>query len=195
TPNLTAFFQELRTALGNKIISCATPAGFWFLQGFEIDKIATSVTYLNMMSYDYHGPWDTNVTDQAPVTNPHTSILDMQDSAKLYLRAGIDLSVGETSLLYNFDNDLTPYFPVNLGLAYYARTYQLADASCKGYNCTMIGGGAAGPCTITPGILAQFEVEDLLDSGISATLDSPTETFWFDNQGSLVTFDQDDTWA
>ncbi|KLO05526.1 hypothetical protein SCHPADRAFT_946835 [Schizopora paradoxa] len=107
TPNLTSFFQELRSGLGSDVvISCdtywnrehkcvtyielafpATPAGYWFLKGFEIDKIASSVTYLNMMSYDYHGPWDTNVTDQAPVTNPHTSILDMHDSALLYIRA------------------------------------------------------------------------------------------------------------
>ncbi|KAL0952377.1 hypothetical protein HGRIS_006654 [Hohenbuehelia grisea] len=97
TPNLTSFFQEMRTALGTKIISCATPAGFWFLRGFEINKIAKSVSYLNMMSYDYHGPWDTNVTDQAPVTNPHTSIRDMRDSALLYIRAGIDLSIGTLS--------------------------------------------------------------------------------------------------
>jgi chitinase len=50
-------------------------------------------------AYDYHGPWDTNVTGQAPVTNPHTSILDIHDSTLLYLRAGIDLSTG-TSYLY-----------------------------------------------------------------------------------------------
>ncbi|KAJ7630437.1 hypothetical protein FB45DRAFT_915498 [Roridomyces roridus] len=178
TPNLTSFFQELRAGLPAKaIISCATPAGYWFLQGFEIDKIAKSVNYLNMMSYDYHGPWDTNVTDQAPVTNPQTSILDMQASAQLYVRAGIDLSI------------------VNLGLAYYGRTYQLADASCVGYNCTMVGGGAPGPCTQTPGILTQFEIEDLLNTGAVATLDKASETYWFDHQGSLITFDQQDTWA
>ncbi|KAJ7121425.1 hypothetical protein C8R44DRAFT_853060 [Mycena epipterygia] len=177
TPNLTSFFQELRAALPTQVISCATPAGYWFLQGFQIDKIAASVSYLNMMSYDYHGPWDTNVTDQAPVTNPHTSILDMHDSASLYIRAGINLN------------------NVNLGIAYYGRTYQLADSSCVGYNCTMTGGGFPGNCTSTPGILAQFEIQSLLDSGISPTLDQPTETYWFDKSGSLVTFDQQDTWV
>ncbi|KAJ7921865.1 glycoside hydrolase [Mycena leptocephala] len=145
TPNLTSFFQELRTALPTQIISCATPAGYWFLKGFEIDKIAKSVTYLNMMSYDYHGQWDTNVTDQAPVTNPHTSILDMHDSALLYVRAGINLNIGD--------------------------------------------------CTSTPGILAQLEIESLLDTGIVPTLDKSTQTYWFDNSGSLITFDQQDTWA
>ncbi|KAF7339160.1 Glycoside hydrolase [Mycena venus] len=177
TPNLTSFFQELRTALPTQIISCATPAGYWFLKGFEIDKIAKSVTYLNMMSYDYHGPWDTNVTDQAPVTNPHTSILDMHDSASLYVRAGINLNI------------------VNLGMAYYGRTFQVASSSCVGYNCTMTGGGSPGSCTSTPGILAQLEIESLLDTGIVPTLDKSTQTYWFDKSGSLITFDQQDTWA
>ncbi|EJD52180.1 glycoside hydrolase [Auricularia subglabra TFB-10046 SS5] len=149
TPDLTAFFQELRAALPTQVISCATPAGYWFLKGFEIDKVAQSVTYLNMMSYDYHGPWDTNVTDQAPVTNPQTSILDMHDSALLYIRAGINLN----------------------------------------------NGGFSGDCTLTPGILAQFEIEGLLDTGIVPTLDKSTETYWFDDKGSLITFDQQDTWA
>ncbi|KAI0027188.1 glycoside hydrolase superfamily [Vararia minispora EC-137] len=141
TPNLTAFFSQMRTALPSAIISVAAPAGYWFLKGFEIDKIANSVTYINMMSYDYHGPWDTNVTDQAPVTNPHTSILDMQTSALLYVRAGIDLSKGSL------------------------------------FSCV-------------------FEVLAILQEGNNATLDSASETYWFDDQnGDLVTFDQADTWA
>ncbi|KIJ39630.1 glycoside hydrolase family 18 protein [Sphaerobolus stellatus SS14] len=99
TPNLTAFFSEMKGELpAGTIISIATPAGYWFLKGFEINKIAKSVTYMNMMSYDYHGQWDTNVTGQAPVTNPHTSILDMKDSVLLYTRAGIDLSTGPCTL-------------------------------------------------------------------------------------------------
>ncbi|KAF9490944.1 glycoside hydrolase [Pleurotus eryngii] len=158
TPNLTAFFKDLRTALPTQIISCAAPAGYWFLQGFEINKITSSVSYINMMSYDYHGQWDTNVAGQDPVTNPHTSILDMRESALLYIRSGIDLSM------------------VNLGLAFYARTYQLANSGCKGYGCT-------------------FEVDALVKTGITPTLDTASETYWFDNQGSLVTFDQSDTWA
>jgi hypothetical protein len=46
----------------------------------------------------------------------------------------------------------------------------------------MVGGGAAGPCTGTPGILAQFEIDDLLGTGITPTLDKNTETYWFDNK-------------
>ncbi|KAJ6514056.1 hypothetical protein DFH09DRAFT_1433054 [Mycena vulgaris] len=141
----------------------ATPAGHWFLKGFEIDKIAAQVDYINMMSYDYHGQWDTNVTDQAPVTNPHTSIEDMTTSVLLYTRAGIDMS------------------KVNVGLAWYGRTYHVSDASCKGYNCTMVGGGAAGTCSGASGYLTQFEITDILAGGITPTLDRASETYWFDN--------------
>jgi hypothetical protein len=44
----------------------------------------------------------------------------------------------------------------------------------------MTGGGFPGSCTSTPGILAQFEIETLLNGGIVPTLDKPTETYWFD---------------
>lgn len=44
--------------------------------------------------YDYHGQWDTNIMGQAPVTDPHISILDMHDSVLLYTRAGIDIPKG-----------------------------------------------------------------------------------------------------
>ncbi|EEB90701.1 hypothetical protein MPER_11056, partial [Moniliophthora perniciosa FA553] len=143
TPNLTAFFRELRAGLPSAVISCATPAGYWFLKGFEIDKIVENIDYLNMMSYDYHGQWDTNVTDQASVTNPHTSLLDMETSALLYIRAGIDLS------------------KVNLALSFFSHF---------------------------------FEIDELLNNGISPKLDGPSQTYWFNDQGSLVTFDQQDTW-
>ena len=53
TPNLTAFFSDLRAALPSNILSLATPAGYWFLKGFDIDKIAPKLDMINMMSYDY----------------------------------------------------------------------------------------------------------------------------------------------
>jgi len=53
TPNLTLFFKELRAGLGSSLISLATPAGYWFLKGFELDKISGNLDFINMMSYDY----------------------------------------------------------------------------------------------------------------------------------------------
>ncbi|EJD54185.1 glycoside hydrolase [Auricularia subglabra TFB-10046 SS5] len=101
TPNLTLFFNELRAGVGSSLISLATPAGYWFLKGFEMDKIAPKLDFINMMSYDYHGPWDTDIVGTNSTAEPQSSLQDMIDSAKLYVKAGVDLK------------------KVNLGLAWY----------------------------------------------------------------------------
>jgi hypothetical protein len=46
----------------------------------------------------------------------------------------------------------------------------------------MTGGGPLESCSGAPGILTQFEVVDLLNGGITPTLDTPSETYWFDNK-------------
>jgi chitinase len=52
--NLSFMMQEMRKGLpGSKFVSIATPAGFWFLRGFDILNIATAVDFVNLMSYDY----------------------------------------------------------------------------------------------------------------------------------------------
>lgn len=46
----------------------------------------------------------------------------------------------------------------------------------------MVGGGAPGPCSAASGILTQSEVDALLKTGITPTLDTSSETYWFNNQ-------------
>jgi hypothetical protein len=43
----------------------------------------------------------------------------------------------------------------------------------------MVGGGAAGSCTATSGILSQYEVDKLI-SGKKPTLDTASQTYWLD---------------
>ncbi|KAF9457380.1 glycoside hydrolase superfamily [Collybia nuda] len=174
TPNLTAFFQELRSSLpSSAIISIAAPAGYWFLKGFEINKLQNYVTFINMMSYDYHGPWDRNVQENG-TAKPHTSAQDIEDSIRLYKRAGIDLG------------------KVNLGLAWYGRTF--AVGSCNGLGCKMSGGGSPGPCTGESGILSQLEVKDKA-KGITPTYNATSMTYSFNRDGDYITFDDTTSWT
>ncbi|KAJ2912700.1 hypothetical protein MD484_g7717, partial [Candolleomyces efflorescens] len=175
TPDLTAFFKEARAALGKKVISVATPAGYWFLRGFEIDKIAKDVTYINMMSYDYHGPWDMEVQGESGIAKPHTSSEDIMDSIKLYTRAGID-----------FDK-------INFGLAWYGRTY--AVGGCKGTKCKMSGGGKPGPCTGESSIKSQLEIwNELKDADIKPNYETSTHTYWYNKGSDFITFDDERSW-
>ncbi|KAG8716097.1 hypothetical protein FRC09_016055 [Ceratobasidium sp. 395] len=176
TPNLTAFFKELRTALSSAQISLATPSGYWFLKGFELDKIAPSVSFINMMSYDYHGPWDTTVAGANSSALPQTSLDDIKESVLLYTRVGIDMS------------------KVNLGLAWYGRSYKLKVASCNSYGCAMTGGGTKGQCTDASGVLSYSEITRLIGQN-AVNYDKVGQTKWFKNAGDLITYDDKDTWA
>lgn len=53
TPNLIAFFDELRASLPSNIISLSIPVGSWFLKEFELGKIAQNLDMINVMSLDY----------------------------------------------------------------------------------------------------------------------------------------------
>ncbi|KAJ3515636.1 hypothetical protein NLJ89_g1634 [Agrocybe chaxingu] len=179
TPNLTTFFREFRAGLGSsRTITIATPAGYWFLKGFEMDKIAPNLDFINMMSYDYHGPWDATIPSEDGTAKPQSSVLDMIDSTLLYVKAGVNMN------------------QVNLGLAWYGRTYKLLDSTCTGYGCDMTGGGNVGRCTGESGILANFEIDNImLDADIRPVLDRSSQTRWFNYNGDLITFDDEGTWA
>ncbi|KAF9464554.1 glycoside hydrolase [Collybia nuda] len=177
TPNLTIFFKELRSGLGSSLISLATPAGYWFLKGFEMDKISTNLDFINMMSYDYRN-WDSTVEGANSTAQPQSSLLDMVDSTLLYVKAGVDLK------------------KVNLGLAWYGRTFKLEDKTCAGYNCDMSGGGTKGVCTGESGVLANFEIDDIImEADARPVYHEDSETRWFiDYKGDLITFDDEGTW-
>lgn len=55
---------------------------------------------------------------------------------------------------------------INLGLAYYGRTYKLADPSCNTMNqCGFTGPGAAGECTAFEGVLSNREIRSMIEEG------------------------------
>ncbi|TFL04378.1 glycoside hydrolase [Pterulicium gracile] len=175
TPSLTAFFKEAKAGLGGKIVSVAAPAGYWFLKGFEIDKVVDHVDYINMMSYDFHGAWDKDVDEEDGTAKPHTSSLDIMDAINLYTRAEVDLS------------------KVNLGMAWYGRTYN--TGGCKGMKCKFSSGGTAGKCTGESSILSQTEIwDDIKANGITPTYDSKTHTYWYNRGDDFVTYDDEESW-
>ncbi|TFL04430.1 glycoside hydrolase [Pterulicium gracile] len=175
TPSLTAFFKEAKAGLSGKIVSVAAPAGYWFLKGFEIDKVVDHVDYINMMSYDFHGAWDKDVDDEDGTAKPHTSSLDIMDAISLYTRAKVDLS------------------KVNLGMAWYGRTY--AVGGCKGIGCKFSTGGKAGKCTGESSIKSQTEIwDEIKANNIKPTYDTKSHTYWYNHNSDFVTYDDTDSW-
>jgi chitinase len=106
------------------------------------------VDYYNIISYDIHGTWDGNSEHTNPVINPHTNLT--------VIAQGLDL----------LWRNLVGPSKVNLGLAFYGRSFRLEDNSCNvpGYPFYKPSGRGANPgsCTGTSGILLNYEVHRIL---------------------------------
>jgi chitinase len=67
----------------------------------------------------------------------------------------------EASLDLLWRNSITPS-KVNLGLAFYGRSFTLSDPDCSAPGCPFSGGGSAGECTQTSGILSDAEIVEII---------------------------------
>ncbi|KAL4773042.1 hypothetical protein BDW60DRAFT_206795 [Aspergillus nidulans var. acristatus] len=155
--NFPKWMKNLRSQLhssGKKYgLSLTLPASYWYLQHFDIKKLEESVNWLNVMTYDMHGTWDMNNTWVGPYLNPHTNLTEIKNSMDLLWRNDIDPS------------------KVVMGMAYYGRSFTLADPGCTEPGCTYRSGGNAGECSETVGFLLNSEIQDTINSlGLTPTL-------------------------
>lgn len=128
-------------------ISITAPTSYWYLRWFNLGQIVKYVNFINLMSYDLHGIWDS--TDPiGPYVYGHTNLTEIDQALSLFWRSGIDPSM------------------LNLGLAFYGRSFELSDPSCITPGCKFSGPGLAGPCTATPGILSYAEIQDIVNNDL-----------------------------
>jgi chitinase len=70
----------------------------------------------------------------------------------------------------------------------------MKSSSCLAPGCPFTGGGKAGPCSATSGILSAIEIRDVVAAGATVTLDSVAAVkiiTWDDNQ--WVSYDDAET--
>ena len=107
--------------------------------------------------------------------NAHTNLTEIDESLKLLWRNNIDPS------------------KVVLGLGFYGRSFTLQDPSCTAPGCPFSGGAPAGPCTDSVGTLSFAEIETLIETGATVTLDEAAAVkmvTWDDN---WVSYDDAET--
>ncbi|KAK3943074.1 hypothetical protein QBC46DRAFT_447135 [Diplogelasinospora grovesii] len=171
--NFPSFLARLRSTLNNYNygLSITLPSSYWYLQHFDLEALAESVDWFNVMEYDLHGAWDIGNQWTGAYVDAHTNLTEIKDSLDLLWRNYIDPS------------------KVNLGLAFYGRSVTLASESCATPGCLYLSAGDPGPCSATTGVLLNSEIEQIIDeNGLSPTLwpDAAVKTIW-------VSFDDEDT--
>ncbi|XP_055885848.1 chitinase-3-like protein 1 [Biomphalaria glabrata] len=158
----TLLVQELAAAFENEsrtsgrprlILSAAVASGKENIDaGYEVREIAESLDMINLMSYDFHGSWESVTGHNSP----------------LYSRTG------ETGPAINYNTDFaakywvelgTPKAKLNIGLATYGRTFILSDERRNSVGDPASGPGAAGAFTSELGFLAFYEICPLISAG------------------------------
>lgn len=178
TANFKALMQELRAASDAEAaartddaaaltIAAAVPAGLPEIADEKPADVVPYVDYLQLMSYDYHGAWENFTGVNTPLVEEMAGDgMSITTTLEAYKAQGVDTS------------------KIVLGFATYGRSWDVSgDACVASGTCTIgtpapKGGGTAGSCTRQAGVLAYYEILDIVKAAgtkvtYNATLEAP----------------------
>jgi len=162
--NYTFLLKEIRSQLNelgekeNKhfLLSIAAPANPSAIQNFDLNGIISSVDWINIMAYDFHGTWENSTNFNAPLfwseNDPSSSSLNVDAAVQAYLNAGV------------------PSEKLVLGVPFYGKGWAGVGASNHGLYQPAKG---AAPGTYEPG---SFDFNDLQQHYLP-----DWESFWSDD--------------
>ncbi|KAF2742345.1 glycoside hydrolase family 18 protein [Sporormia fimetaria CBS 119925] len=179
--NLVLLVKEMKAAFGGRYgLSLTLALDYWYLRGFKPRAMQDYVDFMGFMSYGLHGPWDTEVKALGSIVRPQTDITEIYRNFKPLWFDGVDPS------------------KINMGLAYYGRTYTLTDAS-RGTmgECGFDGPGAKGECTDSAGVLSNREIQSIIkNEGLTPYLNETAMVKYVTYAGnSWVGYDDEETLA
>jgi chitinase len=180
--NLVLLMKEMKEQFGGRFGSSLILAtGYWYLRRFKPAATQGYLDWMGFISNDLHGPWDTDVKTLGSKVRPQTDITEIEKNLKPLWFDGVDPS------------------KIIMGIAYYGRTYKLADPSCGKMGCSFIAGegGKAGSCTNSSGVLSNREIKKLIkDEGITPYFNETAMVKYFTyGGGSWVGYDDAQTYT
>ena len=153
--NYTLLLQAVRSAFNAQeaisgkhyLLTVASPAGYDKMANFELADMAKSLDWFNVMSYDYHGAWETQTGHNAPLyVNPASqNAIDTKYNIDYTMQAYAAAGVPKEKLI--------------MGAPLYGRTWQGVAAGPNGDGLFQNSTGA-GAGTWEPGMI---DYNDLLN--------------------------------
>lgn len=148
TANYVLLLKTLREtfdASGSKFgLTFTTPTSYWYLRWFDLPKMAKYADWINVMTYDLHGSWDAH-NPIGNIVQGHTNLTEIKLAMELYWRVNIPPSM------------------LILGFGFYGRSFTLSDPNCNSPGCAFSRASNPGPCSATAGILAYYEIQELIN--------------------------------
>lgn len=150
--NFTLLLKILREKLDARgqldgkryLLSFAGAAGNWYLNNIEADKISQYVDYVNLMTYDLHGSWDTYTDLNAPLYSsdplpPNNICVDK--SVNNWLKAGFSKN------------------KIVMGVPFFGYIYKGVPNANNGFGQTFSGGASISYANIAANYLLQPEYQ------------------------------------
>jgi len=137
---LAALVRALRAAFPAGIVSMAAPASDWYGRAWDVEDLRKHVDFLNVMTYDFHGPWSPHAGHNAPLR----AAPDDEDAAVASVESG---------MAYWVERRKWPADRLNVGIPCYGRGFAVKEWHRK-------PAGKAAHETV-----AHHDVPDLLEGG------------------------------
>ncbi|KAM0465725.1 hypothetical protein ACHAPV_001782 [Trichoderma viride] len=184
TKNYVLLLRAMREAFdssgGRYGISFTAPSSLWYLKWFDLPGMIEYADWINLMTYDLHGAWDS--TDAiGSIVQAHTNLTEIKSALDLLWRVNI------------------PPKKVIMGLGFYGRSFTLSHPSCATPGCPFSEAAAPGVCSKSAGILAYFEIMDILDKQNPKVIWDKADAVKYFQFGAAkdqwVSYDDKDTFA
>jgi chitinase len=139
--------EAARSGKPELLLTIAAPSSMWFLSGFDLEAIHPHVDWINLMAYDFYGPWSHQTGANAPL------LADSNPGGNTYIGHSVD----------SYLDQHVPPEKIVLGIATYARSF--AGVGSADYGVSSTAAGFGGRCTGEAGVLGNFELQPILQSG------------------------------
>jgi chitinase len=186
--NFSALLKELAEAFtyeaeesgqSRLLLSAAVPVGPDNVKGgYDVPAVAKALDFVNLMAYDFHGKWESQVGHNAPLYAPSSDSewrkqLSVEFAAKMWTRLG------------------TPKEKLVIGMPTYGRSFSLTDPSRIAVNSAAKGGGTAGEYTREAGFLSYYEICEMLLQGAEYIWDDEMKVPYLVKGDQWVGFDDE----
>ncbi|XP_418051.3 acidic mammalian chitinase [Gallus gallus] len=161
---LAAFEQEAKQVNKPRLmITAAVAAGLSNIQaGYQIAELGKYLDYFHVMTYDFHGSWDTQTGENSPLYQGPSDTGD-----NIYFNVDYAMNY--------WKSNGAPAEKLVVGFPAYGNTFRLQNPSNHGLGAPTSGPGPAGPYTQEAGTLAYYEICTLLNSGGTQVWDAPQD--------------------
>lgn len=162
--NLAFFLQEFQAANARRqrrlMLTMSVAAGAAGRTGLDMPAMIRTLDFVNIMTYDFHGPWESQVNHQAPWKDPLGGSLSIASTLDFFIRMA-----------------RWPKWKLNLGLATFGRSWQLQPVPCRlpvgalvGPGAKASGPGPAAKCTGEAGYIGWMEIRELVAGGAKVAI-------------------------